>query len=149
MKYFRFYIPTNADGSRITYSPGWFGTTTRCPDDVVVDLYNDVDGYGIAHTDKYLPDVCAPLTEDEAKSLLDKQEVKEGIYVGDKVYERTAWLPDAEIKNEEAKNEGLGEVTPKKAYFCPICHKFIMYLPENINAAKVIAVCPSGHKVTV
>ncbi len=55
-QWFKFEIPLNADGTRVSYSPGWHGTIPRCPKNVVVDLYNDKEGYGIAHTtDTFMP----------------------------------------------------------------------------------------------
>jgi hypothetical protein len=67
MYYFRFPIGLMSDGSRIAYSKGWHGTMPRCPRNVVVDLYNDRAGYGIAHTDDtFVPPEVTVITEKEA-----------------------------------------------------------------------------------
>ena len=65
MYYFKFKIPTNADGSRVTYSPGYHGTMPHCPKNVIVHLYNDKEGYGIAAT----PDKITQKTEKHLQDI--------------------------------------------------------------------------------
>lgn len=144
--YFRFEIPKG-----LTYSPGWFGTIPHCPKDVTVDLYNDKEGYGIAHTDDTLPKEVKALDPKEATLILASLKEEEGVYVGEQVLERVAWLPEAEVKDDEV-DEKTAEITgqtvvAQKAQFCPVCHKFICYLPEGLTASKIITTCPDGHKV--
>lgn len=85
MYYFKFQIPTNADGTRITYSPGWHGSMPRCPKDTTVLMYNDKEGYGIAQSqDSFLPPEVTVMPEEDAlkdvKKFKDKPE--KGIYTG-------------------------------------------------------------------
>jgi hypothetical protein len=147
-KYFRFEIPQG-----LTYSPGWCGTMPKVPSDVVVDCYNDKEGYGIAHTnDLTLPKEVKGIEQKEAEATLASLKEEEGVYVGEKVMERVAWLPEAEIKDDpvnDTTSELTGQpVVAQKAQFCSVCHKFICYLPSNIAAARIILTCPDGHKVS-
>ena len=160
MAYFRFEIPKNDDGTPIAYSPGWHGTISKCPGNVVVDLYNDKEGYGIAHTtDEELPKEVTKKEEKEVQDIISKLTDEEGVYFGEKVKERVSWLPEAEVKKEKEEEEtgietgqevkGKATKVSQKAQFCPKCHTFITYLPENIKASKVIVTCPNGHRVVV
>ena len=146
-KYFKFEIPAG-----LSYSPGWHGTMTKCPSDVVVDCYNDKEGYGIAHTnDLTLPKEVKGIEQKEVEATIAALKEEDGIYFGEKVLERVAWLPEAVVKDDPV-DEKTAEITghlvvSQKAQFCPICHKFICYLPEGLNAAKIITTCPDGHRV--
>ncbi len=94
MYFFRFEIPTNADGSRVTYSPGWHGTLPHCPANVTVLLYNDKEGYGIAKTeDTFVPKEVTVITEEEALTLLATVKDEEQVYSGEKLADR--WNPEA------------------------------------------------------
>ncbi len=85
--WFRFKIPNGADGKPVVYSPGWHGTMPHCPKGVVVDLYNEVEGFGIAHTeDTFVPKEVTPMTEVDAKAILAKTVDGPGIYSGANVY---------------------------------------------------------------
>jgi len=87
--YFRFEIPLNADGSRVTYSPGWHGTMPKCPKKVTVLLYNDNEGYGIAQTkDTFIPREVIQITELAAKDILATAKDEDGVYFGDKLLHR-------------------------------------------------------------
>ena len=91
MYYFKFDIPTNSDGSRITYSPTWHGTMPECPKDVTVLLYNDKEGYGIAQTeDIFVPKEITVIEEAEVLGILTKfmDTKEEEIYMGDKLLTR-------------------------------------------------------------
>ena len=73
MYYFKFPIPTNEDGSVVTYSPNYYGTMSESLKDVTVLLYNDVDGYGVARTkDSFVPKGVTVITEKEVNVLLSK-----------------------------------------------------------------------------
>ncbi len=88
MNYFRFEIPADANGTRITYSLGWHGTMPKCPKGVEVLLYNDRDGYGIAQTkDNFKPKEVTFIREEEALGALTEfmDTEDEEIYIGDRV----------------------------------------------------------------
>lgn len=100
--YFRFEIPTNTDGSRVSYSPNWYGTMPKCPKNVTVLLYNDKEGYGIAQTDDtFVPPEVAKITKSEADQIMAKAKVKDGVFFGDKLTHR--W-----DKIEEEEEVALG-----------------------------------------
>ena len=91
MYHFRFDIPTNADGSRVTYSPGWSGTMPKCPKNVTVLLYNDKEGYGIAKTDdSFIPNEVTKLNNTEAQRIVSEAKDEDGIYFGQKLKDR--WI---------------------------------------------------------
>ena len=147
MKYFRFDIPKG-----LAYSSGWHGTMPHCPKDVVVDCYNDKEGYGIAHTsDLTLPKEVVGIDQKEAEDTIAALKEGEGVYFGEKVLERVEWLPEAEVKDDpvDTTAELTGQPASQKAQFCPICHKFICYLPEGIKTSKIIMTCEAGHKVVI
>ncbi len=83
MYWFRFEIPLNSDGTRVTYSPGWHGEMPRCPDKVTVLLYNDKEGYGIAQTDDtFVPKEVKVITEIEATKLMSTTKQTSDVFVG-------------------------------------------------------------------
>ena len=153
MYYFRFEIPTNADGTRATYSPGWHGTMPKCPKNVTVTLYNDKEGYGIAETeDTKLPKEVTAIEDKEVFSLLSTTKDEDGVYFGQKLKDR--WNPEVLIEDkpvEEVREDTLLDTSTatKKAIFCPICHQFIMWLPSNIIAKTIQLTCPIGHRVVL
>lgn len=152
MYYFKFSIPQNADGSRVTYSPGWHGVMSRCPKAVTVLLYNDKEGYGIARTeDSFVPKEVTVLKEADILAQISAIKDEPQVYFGEKLTDR--WNPEAEIKEMpvESTEPMLESAAPttKKTAFCPICHKFIMWLPDNIIAKTIQLVCPDGHKVVL
>ena len=125
MFFFRFSIPTNKDGSVVTYSQGWCGTRDRCAKNEKGILYNDKELWGIgqAEGDFIPPDVevidakkvaelmlGTQITTKEAITIKDGSIVfgskvqalpiaPEGVYYGEKLVNREA---DA-IKAEETK----------------------------------------------
>jgi len=173
MYWFRFGIPVNSDGSRIIYSKGWHGTMPKCPKDVVVLLYNDKEGYGIAKTeDTFVPPEVTVLTEGEANKVLVEVKDEEGVYFGQKLEDR--YLPEAETKKIDGLLEGISpEALPVSKIVadtfcksCPSCHKVVAYivqyedgsikivqngktLIDGIKAKSINLVCPSGHRVKV
>ncbi len=79
MYYFRFPIPRNKDGTIAQYSPGWHGTLDKCPAGVVVDVYNDAEGYGIAHTPyTFVPPGVAVVD----KTAISAVKAGTGVYIG-------------------------------------------------------------------
>jgi len=77
MYYFQFLIGTNADGSRVSYSPNWAGTMPKCPKNVDVLVYDDDLGEGIATTDdSFIPPEVEVLTELTASGKLKDKKVK-------------------------------------------------------------------------
>jgi len=173
MYYFRFEIPQNTDGTRVSYSPGWHGTIPKCPKDVTVLLYNDKEGYGIAQTeDTFVPPEVTKITEEEAKKILAEANDAEGVYFGEKLADR--WLPEAINEDIEDTPESLAveSIAEKKVVAdtfcksCPICHKVVAYVVkyedktariiqngkvviQGIIAKEIILTCPSGHRVKV
>lgn len=165
MYFYKFPIPTNADGSRVTYSPGWAGTMDKCPSGVVVDLYNDKEGYGIAHTpDSFIPKEVKVLDEKEANILLSQSINQltadtnwrpiffaDGLIPEDREYSmnliRNRW--SGEVKKLEEIPKGDTQPASTKAIFCPTCHRFITWLPINIIAATINLTCPIGHRVVL
>jgi hypothetical protein len=150
MYYFKFQIPVNADGSRVSYSPGWHGTMPRCPQNVEVLLQNDKEGWGIARTaDTFVPKEVTALKEADALALVSNTKDEAGVFKGEKLADR--WLPEATIEDkpvDEPVYEGE-PVATQKAIFCPVCHRFIMWLSDNITAKRITLVCPLGHKVVL
>ncbi len=144
MYYFKFVIPKG-----LGYSPGWHGVMDRCPKDVTVDLYNDRDGYGVAHTeDKFVPKEVTVVTGKEVDRLL-AQSINQ--FSADTIWKpiffRTGLIPeDAEysthlIRNrwsEEVKKLGVAAsentmaadvnkptLVDSKGVCCPVCHKLV------------------------
>lgn len=76
MYYFRFLIPTNEDGTRVSYSPNYHGTMPKCPQNVVVDLYNDEEGWGLAHAEDTFkpPEITELLKGQYDKGLKDAED---------------------------------------------------------------------------
>jgi hypothetical protein len=108
MQYFRFEIPTNADGTRVSYSPGWHGVLDKCPSKVTVSLYNDKEGYGIAMTNDTKPlhkDLTA-ITKEQQEKILAEAVEEDGVYFGKSLEGRMSWLPEAEIKKVVIRNGG-------------------------------------------
>lgn len=98
MNYFKFIIPNNADGTRVSYSPNWAGTMPRCPKNVKVLLYNDKDGYGIAQTeDTFIPKEVTVLKSADALKVVTTAVDTDGVFFGDKLVRR--W--DVEVLNGE------------------------------------------------
>ena len=108
MYYFKFTIPKNANGSRVSYSSGWHGTMPKCPRDVTVLLYNDKEGYGIAKTeDKFIPKEVTVIKEAEALGTLTTVALskdKTDIYLGDTLYDK--WIAEPILKPLEEVNLG-------------------------------------------
>ena len=70
VRYFKFKIPKDKGGTPVSYSFGWHGTMPHCPNgEVVIDLYDDEKGYGIAHE---ITNAISPFTPKEIKLLFDK-----------------------------------------------------------------------------
>lgn len=100
MYYFRFEIPTNEDGSVVTYSPGWCGTRDRCARNEKGILYNDEEGWGIGQAEgDYVPDDVKVLTEKEALKIVDAADATNPkVFVGLKLKYRE-WGKVNEVSN--------------------------------------------------
>ena len=111
MYYFKFEIPRNADGTIAKYSPGWFGTIDKCPNNVTVLLYNDAEGYGIAQADDdFVPPEVTVLKDEEALSIVNDVPDVEGVFKGDSLVQR--WITPAENDIEPSPEPlGVSEVT--------------------------------------
>ena len=155
--YFRFDIPTMVDGSRVHYSPGWFGVMDKCPQDVTVLYFNDNDGYGYAVTsDAFIPPEIMEVEASVVDNVLDTAEEEEGIYCGTKLDDR--WLPEVCIETRECVIDENGEVVFregneiysgivfKQAVFCPYCGEFIMWAYDGISDSREILTCQCGQR---
>ena len=79
VRYFKFTIPKNKDGTPVSYSYGWHGTMPHCPNgEVVIDLYDDKAGYGVAHE---ITKTEKPFTPKEIQLLPDKEKDTELVKV--------------------------------------------------------------------
>ena len=171
--HFRFQISKNIDGSRVSYSPNWHGTLSKCPKNVTVLLYDDNVGYGIAKTeDTFVPPEVTRIFEIEANKILAEAKDMDGVYFGQKLADR--WLPEAETEDIKDTPETLLEEStpsPRKAVdtfhkSCPICHKMMVYVVkyedksvkvvqnakviiDGLIAKEVILVCPDKHRVKI
>jgi hypothetical protein len=170
MQYFRFEIPLNEDGTRVSYSPGWHGVLDKCPSKVTVSLYNDKEGYGIAMTEDTaeLPRELTVLTKAEHDKILAEVKDEAMVYTADKMtslftikpnkgtpilVDRGVYIPGSIIVDDkyvmpEPVAEPSSEISTatQKAYFCPTCHVFITNLPSNLIANKISLTCPNGHE---
>ena len=114
MFYFKFPIPTNKDGSVVTYSQGWCGTRDRCAKNEKGLLYNDKELWGIGQAEGSFipPDVEVIDARKAAELLLNKKiigdvaikdgqvlisgkaqelpDLGDGVYSGDKLKNREA-----------------------------------------------------------
>ena len=105
MKYFKFEIPLNEDGTRASYSPGWYGYTSVSFVEVEVILYNDKEGYGIArYDDKGSPHKpLETVTEKKANDTIAGLKEEDGVYFGKSLSERKEWLPETTMVEAEVK----------------------------------------------
>ena len=157
--YFRFTIPKNPDGTPIAYSPGWFGRSDKCPQNVTVLLYNDKEGYGIAYTsDKFICKEATAITSSVADSTVLSAKDGVGVYKGQKLAER--WLPEIRIESKEVivkegvvydmgkvlEQDAIGQIEQGKAIYCPVCGEFIQWADEKTMSSRQVLVCPKGHK---
>ncbi len=89
MYYFRFEIPLNSDGTRVSYSPVWCGTRERCAKNEKGLLYNDKEGWGIGEADgDFVPPDVTILTKGKAIQILSEVKDEEGVFFGDKLAHR-------------------------------------------------------------
>lgn len=165
MYYFKFLIPTNADGSTVSYSPGWCGTRPKCAEKGKGLLYNDAERWGIGQADgDFVPDDVEVLDEKQVQQLFsqainqltDGENWKSIFFAGDflpkdKEYSCNTiehrW--DDAVKELEVKQQDTQFPTVNRVVFCPVCHRFILWLPLTIKAATINLTCPVGHKVVL
>jgi hypothetical protein len=142
MKYFKFFYEVG-----LAYSPDWHGTRDKdFPAKVL--LYHDGGGFGIGQTEAELSPDVEEMTEKEAMAEIDAytydlEELQEDVFVGQNLADR--WLPEAVIGDKAI--EETEDIS--KAVFCPICHKFIIWLSDSIQEERVILTCPDGHRVVL
>ena len=172
MFYFRFKIPAMADGSPVTYSPGWCGTRDQCACNEKSLYYNDRELWGLGQAEgDFVPPDVEVVDEKTALEILATAKDEDGVFFGEKLDNR--WLPET-VKEDfvEASEKVQAESTSEKvavdtfARFCPICHKTVCYVVtyqdgsvkvvqdgkavvDGIKAAALYLTCPSGHKVKV
>lgn len=153
--YFRFIIPTNADGTRVSYSPDYYGRMDKSPKNVTVVYYNDKEGYGYAYTtDTFDFKQAVVTTAKEADDVLATAKDEVGVYYGEKI--ATRWYPEIkieELKVDEKDNvvtektEGVYSITTKKAVVCPTCGSFIFWYYDGLLSSRQVITCPLGHKL--
>ena len=157
--YFRFAIPTNADGTRVSYSPGWFGMSDKCPNHVTVVYYNDKEGYGLAYTtDTWVTKEAVLSTSLATEDVLSKAKDEIGVFYGSKLLDR--WLPEIKIEVKECVVDSNGvisilskgdtdykEIVYKEAIVCPVCGEFIDWAWGGIGDTRFILTCPKGHRL--
>ena len=155
MYFFRFVIPKMEDGTPVTYSPGYAGRMVQCPNRIVVDLYNDKEGFGIAHTDDtYIPPEVEVIKEEDALAIIQK--AISGI-VGDNpsvfisndfaLKANFVLAPEIDIAHRwDAKRDAVD--SNPKVLICPKCHKsFFLPIRGKIMFKRLFINCPSGHKL--
>ena len=156
--YFKFNIPTMPDGSRVSYSPGWFGVMDKVPKNVTVLYYNDKDGYGYAYTtDTYMAKEAIVTTKSIVENTVNTAKDEAGIYYGEKIYNR--WLPEIEVKEVtcikgeygyirvDKSTEINDEIIVKKAVYCPVCGEFMFWYYDGLLNDSTVIMCPNGHKL--
>lgn len=157
--YFRFIIPNNADGTRASYSPDYYGQSAKSPNDVTVLYQNDKEGYGYAYTtDKFIPKESTSVTQSTAEAAVASARDVPGIYFGAKMVDR--YLPEVKIESKEVTiKEGVvtlydksksmevtGTVEQKKAVLCPVCGEFVMWDYDSLTKSRQILTCKNGHR---
>lgn len=120
MFYFKFLIPTNEDGTTVSYSQGWCGTRPKCAQNEQGIYYNDNERWGIGQAEgDFVPPDVQVITEKEAVSLMfgsqmskesaniqdaisvisrKEKSVPEGVYYGQKLADR--WIAKEELVAE-------------------------------------------------
>jgi hypothetical protein len=157
--YFRFEIPTNADGTTVSYSPDFYGRYDKTPRDVTVLYQNDKERYGYAYTeDKWIPKGSVSVTQTVADSAVSAARDTAGVYFGSKMVDR--YLPEVKIESKEVtvkegvatlydkskSLETVGQIEQKKAVYCPICGEFIMWSYDSLTTSRQILTCSKGHR---
>lgn len=159
--YFKFDIPLNDDGTRVSYSPDYYGRMDRTPKNVTVVYYNDKEGYGYAYTtDTFEIKQATLTTATVADNVIKAAKDEVGVYYGDKI--ATRWYPEIKIEeykvtiNEkgeiiiitgEKSEEVYKEIVVKKAVECPTCGSFIFWYYDGLLNTRQVITCPSGHKL--
>lgn len=157
--YFRFVIPTNADGTRASYSPNYYGQSAKSPNNVTVVYQNDKEGYGYAYTtDNFIPKESTSVTQSTADSVVSAARDTAGIYFGTKMVDR--YLPEIKIESKDVTvkegvvtlydkakvDEPTGQIEQRKAIYCPICGEFMGWAEDKTTDSRQILVCPKGHR---
>jgi hypothetical protein len=96
-----------------------------------------------------VPDEVEVLDEKTALDLVAEAKDEDGVFASQKLTDR--WNPVALVEDKVDVESTVTDsvVTSKKAVFCPTCHQFIMWFPENITAKTINLTCPVGHKVVL
>ncbi len=169
MRYFKFKIPTMPDGSRVTYSPGWFGEMTFPPmnSEVSVLLYDDDAGIGIAKTEseKIVACVkrgeCELIEEKEALDIVSKADISnEKVFTADRIVHRWDAKPDKIVDTPLVDAPGACAIKPwmkpkkqtmqKFLFWCSECKELsYMMMPAGFKGSGTLKVkCPKGHNVS-
>ncbi|MFA5377196.1 MAG: hypothetical protein WC455_15710 [Dehalococcoidia bacterium] len=109
MYYFRFDIPTNADGTTVTYSPGWCGTRPKCAQKETGIYYNDKErwGIGIAEGSFVAPDM----------EVIDAAKVAELMGIKEVVDSKALITQEAGELKFDGRAVALPEITDEKVYY--------------------------------
>ena len=155
--YFRFEIPTNSDGTTVSYSPDFYGRYDKTPRDVTVLYQNDKERYGYAYTeDKWIPKGSVSVTQSTVEVAVSAARDVAGVYFGAKMVDR--YLPEVKIESKEVTvkegvatiydktKETAGTIEQKKAVYCPVCGEFIMWSYDSLTTSRQILTCPKGHR---
>jgi hypothetical protein len=157
--YFRFEIPTNSDGTTVSYSPDFYGRYDKTPKDVTVLYQNDKERYGYAYTtDKWIPKGSVSVTQSTAESVVSAARDVAGVYFGSKMVDR--YLPEVKIESKEVTvkegvatlydktktTEPIGQIEQKKAVLCPVCGEFVMWDYDGLTESRQILTCKNGHR---
>lgn len=157
MFYFKFKIPNNADGTVVTYSPGWCGTRDKCALNEKALLYNDKERWGIGHAEgDFIPPDVDIIDEKTALALI--AEAKDGpeVFTGEKLAHR--W--DTPIKPEPVKPDDInhkGEACLYKSNqtcqqgYCASCWLFLQLstTPKTNNGSMAFWCNECQHVYTV
>jgi len=76
MYYFKFEIPTNADGTTVSYSPGWCGTRPYCAEGEKGLYYNDKERWGLAIAQgNFVPPDVEVIKSDKVAELMGSKDI--------------------------------------------------------------------------
>jgi len=105
--YYKFQIPSMPDGSCATYSPGWCGTMSKCPQNMVALAYNDKERFGIATAeDEFVPPEVEVITEEEANQIIAALDVEDAeVFTGEKLLHRWDAVPEEPVQDDGLPKE--------------------------------------------
>jgi hypothetical protein len=140
MFYFRFDIPVNADGTTVSYSPGWCGTREQCALNEKGIYYNDKERWGIGIAEgKFVPPDVEVVDANKVAELM-------GITLTTAVAAEAPIEMDAEgVLKIDSKTVELPEITDEKVFYGTKLRD--RYLPQAVAAE--LAIIPEGEEKSV